>query len=277
MGLMRWGGRGLGRWRRVTALLMSLQLCVALVGMSRARADVNRALEEVGRALLSQSWTSGHAGVHELQLNGVKILTQSSRSPLSVKAVVARLESHCEAQQGHGLATANDRSGTVICLRPATPGDTPTDRLSTLTELAKTSLLGGGTRIAFDLVQGGDGQTALLSLRPQGPLDIDRMFPAGGEAPGADLVNFPRPSGGRRMLSSQMAGATLALYEFPMEAAALRSLYAGELLGCGWQLGPGDSDVALAPLTALRHGRVVQLNFTGGALGASSVTIAELP
>ena len=287
MGLIRWRARApgcdLGRWLRVVALLMGLQICVALGGMGRARADVNRALEEGGRALLSQSWISGHASISELELNGLKILAQSSRSPLSVAAVVAELESRCDRQQGQSLASAGEDSGTVICLRPATARVPATDRIAapsrllTLMNLAQLSLLGGSTRVAFELVQRGDGQTALLSLRPQGSLDISAMFPARGDAPGVDLVNFPRPRGGRRTLSAQMARATLVLYEFPLGPAALRSLYAGELLRGGWRLGPGDSNVELAPLIAQRQGRTVALGFAEGAVGASSGTVAELP
>ena len=59
------------------------------------------------------------------------------------------------------------------------------------------------------------GGSRVVTLWSEGSLDLGRMFPAAGDAPGTDSSVVPRPAGSRRTLSASVEGfpAAIRIYE----------------------------------------------------------------
>lgn len=260
-------------WKRVVLKWSLLgTLCTTLLSAW----VVQRALAELGQDALSlgpelERWAGLLGPANTIELNGHTLHLGSLHSELTVGDVMSRFRTLCTRESG-GLAeelrtrplalsedeealalgvskqTFGEASGASACLaRGATGGGR--DLLARAATLLRTGDLSSLGQLRYVFARKlEDGRTQSVLVWNEGPLHVDEMFPASGDAAGHDLTGVPRPRGSRRLLSAQVAGQPYGLlaYEVGQEQPlAALDRYDTELRASGFQsvhLQPGDAD-----------------------------------
>ena len=123
-------------------------------------------------------------------------------------------------------------------------------------------------------------KTLVRSLWSEGRLAITSVFPAEGDAPGADLLDVPRPLGATRILSARIEGTERRVvgYDTGRSLAELNDFYGRELQRRGWKeldLGAKEPLDARPARAFEREHRRALLALTATAHGTSA-TFVEL-
>ncbi|MEZ4260518.1 MAG: hypothetical protein R3B36_15695 [Polyangiaceae bacterium] len=215
------------------------------------RADAREVSMGVGHNLAKlEDLTSG---AYLVRVNGAKVHWASARTPLSVENVLDRFESYCRESPsalGHALSDvpaalegripidkadparagvirdATGARGMVACFvgEPGDRGDLPalSRRLDAFGRTGDLSQLG---RFRYAFAERRTRDTRVVTVWTDGALDVARMFPASGDAPGTDPMFLPRPIRSRRTLSASLDGfpAGVWLYESEARGEELRA------------------------------------------------------
>jgi hypothetical protein len=252
------------RVARLTVFLAAVAAGAFIAAAGRDLAPVRSPLADLGAGLaeLAAVSTRPAGAPRVLELNGARLHLATATRPEPLAAVLGDAESACVGEEGGRVREDDGGRGFVACAA-----------LLTAEELAAIEAPGGaeialgqpGFRYVF--AQAGE-RTLVVRLWSDRPLDLERMFPATGDSPGADVAGMPRPPGARRFLSARELGAPQALTVYVdagAEPAELERWYRTQLGEQGWD--PLDRDGAASSgdqvLIARRADELAALVFAG--------------
>jgi hypothetical protein len=259
---------------------------IALGAAPYVRAEVDARMIEVGANLLDVEGTMPElAGERVLVFNGARVVMLSGSSRLSVAAVLEHFQGYCTPAASEGfsrfLRGGDDRRGYVACLDRLAAASSG-ELLRVLGDVALDGLAAAGSVRYFYAERRGD-TTLYIAATLEGGLDVKRLFPADGDAPGADLRGIARPAGSRRILSAHQEGQPyqVALYvEARVQPGELMREYRRKLAADGWRILEGrarpDRSQGGSALFVEKGGRLVALVFARGRTGTSLAVVAGL-
>ncbi|MBX3204908.1 MAG: hypothetical protein KF764_07555 [Labilithrix sp.] len=230
---------------RLAAYALVVFGALALIAARSVYADVREVGLGVGHQLAALEDLTG--GAYVVHINGAEVRWASARTDQSVMAVLDRYEEHCRrspSSLGAALEDipraledrvpgpksdparagifrdADEGRGMVACfVREGASGDIEEVRAA-LEALARTGDLASLGRFRYVFAERSPrGDTRVVTLWAEGSLDLGRMFPAEGDAPGTDSRLVPRPAGSRRTLSASIAGFPAAVRIYESDAA----------------------------------------------------------
>ena len=228
-----------------------------LLGMAAARsvyADVREIGLGVGHQLAKLEDLTGEG--YLIRLNGAELHRASAHTSRSTHEVLDRYEAYCRQSPGAlGRAVQDipgalkDRldmpkdpalrasvvrdeasgRGMVVCFvdDPEGPAQPLADRLRALAETGDLSKLGRFRYVFAEPSASSGGGTHVVTFWSDGELNLMKMFPASGDAPGSDSSVAPRPAGSRRTLSASVDGypAAVRIYESQASRATIERMY----------------------------------------------------
>jgi hypothetical protein len=225
---------------------------LALAASRSVYADVREMGLGIGHQLAKLEDLTGEA--YLIRFNGMEMRRASAHTAQSAREVLDRYESYCRENPGalgramgdipsaleDRIDRPNDAAmrasvvrdeangrGMVVCFvdEPGAPRQPLVDRLRALSETGDLSKL-GRFRYAF-AEPSSKGGTHVVTFWSDGGLDVKKMFPAEGDAPGTDSALAPRPAGSRRTLSASVDGypAAVRIYESRATPEAIERMY----------------------------------------------------
>ena len=211
---------------------------IAAIGVSLGAhgvlASSTEAIQSLGAPLLAYAGSTHDDGLRTLVINGARLQLRSGDTQESIDQVLDRQSEPCRAD-GDWLnpivRTHNADQGFVGCIVPPA-GHRITDGLSALAITQDVASL-GQLRVTWALRN--DGATRYVSVASDGALELPRMFPSDGDAPGVDVPGMPRPPAARRLLSTWQDGASplLVSYQSDLPLDELEQRYSVELAANG--------------------------------------------
>jgi hypothetical protein len=189
-------------------------------------------------------------------------LDLSSRDPssdvVSAKSVSAKRE---PGLSRHGvLRLEQDDRGVVACFDTQGKSFDAGWIMDNALHFAKTGDLGiFGTIHYFMVRKAENGASTYLSVSTEGPVNLLRMFPSTGDAPGIDPIGIPRPVESRRRLVIAESAHGLGLTSYSVRSLGDSTLWAyrAELSKLAWQLTDVESDSRMLAFIAQRGDRCV--------------------
>jgi hypothetical protein len=250
------------RTLRLTTYLVCVCLVLAALAARAAYARANEAALEFGEQLGGLEDLTRGANV--VLVNGERFHRVIAFVDDSVGAVLERIQKDCETAPGllgqaasevarsHGKALAKyrlsprilrgivrheeERRGMVACFTDAQSSGLA-DLADAAKRFTKTSNLAefGHFRYAFAR-RTDDGKTQVTTLWADTDLNLSSMFPAHGDAAGADSSVLPRPEMSRRVLAASAEGQpyALRLYDTADGATSVQRFYEDWLKKRGW-------------------------------------------
>jgi hypothetical protein len=205
---------------RIARLSVFLLLVAAGLHMLLGRvvsARVDRTLLELGAGLARLD--SG--GPRVLELNGARLELGTETVAESVDQLLAAAEADCP---GRVLRGGDGGRGYLACAVEEAP-------------FAE----GGPPSFRFLYAQPGAEGTVAVSVAADRAIDLERLFPRSGDAPGADAPGLPRPPGSRRILSAREGGTGQQITMYAGDG--LEAWYRARLPASGWRRLHGRDDV----------------------------------
>lgn len=280
--------------RRVgQVLLVATFVAVIATGWAyhRARAQVSESLWDLGAQMMRFADAREQDAPRDLLLNGQVLRFSSGTAVRSADEVLDFFEGRCHEVDGGieeqlqalraerpsvftreppsspVLREDNGRRGYVACVDFGASLNV-TELGERLARFNETHDVGdiGDMRYVFVEQYEREGRTTthFVVMWTDGAFDLDRMFPAEGDAPGRDVEGVGRPPEARRVLSSWERGQpyTISVYQARGDEAELESFYRRALVGEGWTLleerRPSDARM----LVAERGERMVSVVFS---------------
>jgi hypothetical protein len=226
--------RGPLKWSLLLSLGFTL-ICVCL--LQRAAAGLGDQALRLGPELAS--WAGRFGPVTTLELNGHTMHVGSVTSEQTVAQVLTRFRALCTRESG-GLAeelsararpliqddaqlalgitreALGDGVGASGCFARGKRGGS-LDLLRRIREFAASRDLSALGQLRYVYVRKTDsGGSHAVLVWNDGPLLVQRMFPALGDAAGGDLPGVPRPGGSRRLISAQVRGKPYGLLTYEL-------------------------------------------------------------
>ncbi len=258
---------------RVVAYAVVLCTAVGLIAANSAYGDIKDGALEIGAEL----GKLGDIGTKTpIVLNGQPIYVGSQVLDMSVSEALDRAETLCRGgspahpgkaapsldgeeaafdtgQPGMGLLREErDGRGVVLCFAPsekAPPPDGIEERLSRWLSFFASGDLDrlGNLRYMF-AKETDSGRTHLVRVWTDEPFNLYAFTsPTGGDAPGSDPADMPRPQDSRRLLSATVSTAVYAtrVYESKATPAQIAAAYDEQMPARGWELAltAGDARV----------------------------------
>jgi hypothetical protein len=284
----KWRRRFFGVLRVATYLACAFFVC-ALLGARVVYADLKEGTLQAGRELAPLADVLGTT--KNLVINGAQMNVSNALTEHSPREVLDRFEGICTASPSFLARALADIPSTLDAkveaampdkhlrlgvLRSEANGDGALtcftdDRPSSIRELPeriKAFKASGDLSVfgRFRYVYAArlpNNQTRVTTVWTDGAFNLRTMFPAHGDADGADSPAVPRPPAARRILSAAAAQAPFALrvYDSSENRDAVRRFYDARMDSLGWR-----------PAGEERRGTVVYMKDTGRML---YVTLAE--
>lgn len=269
-----------GRRERALGIARVFLLCcaafsvLALLTYREAEARMGEMLLGFGDQIARWEGVRTRPGVRTLHVNGAQIQVATVFFEEPLKGVLDRFEAHCDGLGGlemgapHGtiptptLRYQSDERGLVSCLDMD-----GRQSLSSLGEKLENFVKStnvndvGGLRYAYAR-QGAKGTSVLLFWTDR-ELNLKKMFPTEGNAPGVDPRDVPIPTGYRRTISTSEQGEpySVNVYALPSERAApLQShqlRFRDQAARDGWAV----SNLGSLSIILRKDGRVLQAHF----------------
>lgn len=228
---------------------------VLAVAASRSvYADAREMALGVGHQLAKLEDLTG--GAQLIRVNGAELHRASARTTQPADQVLDRYETICRENPGaiaramndipSALADRIDREagpnvrtsvlrsefdgrGVVICFVDG-PDDEPApfiERMRALADTGDLAKLGHFRYVFVEPSKGPRNGTHVITFWSDGELNLKKMFPAGGDAPGTDSVLAPRPVGSRRTLAASVEGypASVRIYESLATRESIERMY----------------------------------------------------
>ena len=259
---------GAAKIARLTTYLGFVALVLGFVAVRLAWARAKDAVLATGEDLSRLTEGAKLDGVYRLQINGQSVMIASASTKASVGELLDRFQRECEQHaDGIGVELAHLREAVQPGAAPRNEGFPGAGVLRSGTEDGGTvACFALGAKVGqveiFERIGGfartGDlekiglvrhvtvrrtaGGSHVAAMWTEGSLDVSKMFPEKGDAPGADVEGAIRPPASRRLLTAFAEGAPYALrvYESSSTPEAVFTAYAAEMPRKGWK---ADADV----------------------------------
>jgi hypothetical protein len=287
----------LGGLLRVFGLAVTILLVTAGVTIKRAEGHFAEVVRGFGEQVAQLHDFSAHSVPRKLFVNGLTLGLLSTSTEMPVADALERFQSLChsvgsvdvpatlkqklESLQTEGalgqagvIREQTEHEGFVACLDlgEGLSGET---LLKRLTEFGKTGDLQSLGQLHYALARRQSGVTTLLVFWTEGSTKLRELFPKTGDAPGRDLSELPRPTGGRRLLSAFEQGATNGLASYELGKVSIRSALAGytsRLKSQGWQTVQTKNGVIVAE----KAGRKVMVQGWEKGRGEAIISLLDL-
>jgi hypothetical protein len=252
----------LPRTLRVAGVLGALTLGSAVCVAIAARARAGELLHDAGASMLSYARADFRDTPRIVHVNGVPLHLMSGHTRDDLPTVLDFFDRRCGAADGgvqRQLAALRSGAGAALdaidpaLLRPVLRNEQPGHGYVACLDLGGAALeperLAARMRsfaVTFDLARLGalrfvwaraerDG-TAYVAVWTEGPLRLDRMFPAEGDVPGVDPSTLPRPPHARRVLSAwqEQHAPLLTAYSVEMPIREAHASYRRALIDGGF-------------------------------------------
>jgi len=128
--------------------------------------------------------------------------------------------------------------GMVLCFVAGPSSSSAAEWLSALRHFSSTRDLSAFGRLRYSFAErSGQGQTRVVTLWADTGLNLSTLFPATGDAAGADSDVLPRPPAARRTLSASAEGMPFSVrsYESKQTLEAAQRFYDAWMSKRGWQ------------------------------------------
>lgn len=199
---------------------------------------------------------------HRVRLNGESMYVSTVTTDQGLDQVLDRFETACRENAG-GLAEAfkdlpasikadqalagsqglgivredNSSEGIVACLsQHGKELESLAMRLREAVETGDLSKVGDLRYVYAKKTK--NGRTHVITVWTEGPFRLNSIAPIdGGEAPGSDSANAPRPTEAVRLLSAEIDGAPHAvrIYDSATPAEQLLQMYDAQMPSRGWE------------------------------------------
>jgi hypothetical protein len=241
---------------RVTTLLVAIGtpalICIAV----RARAHTDELLQSAGASMLAYAKATHLDAPRTLVLNGAPLRLLSGSTPDSVDTLLDFFHARCRRISGgldervaalqrrlpaSSFKTAraldgvlrrdNERAGYLACLDLGDGPIAPRTLFAHIRAFLATGDLAEVGGLRFVWATRDSTRTSYVALFTDGSLPLRSMFPAQGDAPGADPLEIPRPARTRRLLSAWQEGQApmFASYHSASSPKELEALYRTQL------------------------------------------------
>ncbi|MDQ3031029.1 MAG: hypothetical protein M3Y87_01325 [Myxococcota bacterium] len=250
---------------RLAAFLLVLYVVGLAVVARQVRAETNEIMMGVGAQMMQYADADAQDAPRTLVLNGQQLAFGSGHTDdHDVGEVLDFFQARCSQRNGRlvdhvrELASERDvpasetsmldgtlrestpRGGYVACFDVGEERESFEGLLARLTAFTDSGNLAelGGLRYVYARALE-NGGTHFLVFHTDDRLNIYEMFPATGDAPGADPAGLPRPASVRRLLSAWEDGDPHAINIYTSttrDAAELHAWYQDELPRAGWTL-----------------------------------------
>ena len=251
-------------------VLVGAGLAVALASR-RAGARIEGNTSATLDAVLASEGANGT----RIEVNGATLAVQAVHVPLPRSVVETRVEAACDdhaedvpamvarlasgdaaahGEGGHpGVGLLRDRRKATTSIACFATGAAVDERglAARLGEVVRTGDLAALGELRYAVIKDGDGGGAFVTVaRSEGPVRLNDMFPATGDAPGRDPGVAPRPEGARRVLNVGARGAKYSIhaYESAHAPAAAIARYRASLRGTALTEVPAADDRSLGLL-----------------------------
>jgi len=203
------------------------------------------------------------AGAETVLLNGERFHHALVVSPEPLDSVLDRLVQHCESRPGlagraiselaqrqspshappgplgHAIFREQDGTrGMVLCFVAADGKAAQIGWLSALRRFNQTHDLSEFGRLRYSFAETtAEHQTRVVTLWADTGLNLRTLFPAAGDAAGADSAVLPRPPSARRTLAASAPGTAFSVhaYRSQQSVAEAQKFYDAWLSARGWQ------------------------------------------
>jgi hypothetical protein len=297
---------------RVALFLACVNVLVTALYLPRARAAAEKFAVSRGLAVLKQLGPLVEGSEQAMSINGQRMFLASRVTPLPLDQVLGLFERDCQANSGglsqelgqlpvaaQGVAIPaqmrdparwftlreeDGRAGQVTCfVRTRSPGGLRglVARLATFAKSGDLAELGDAHYVVAQRVEGSN-LTHVLALWTEGHFNVLQMFPASGDAPGADSTAVPRPPNSVRVLSAEAPDRPYALrmYDSSLSASEILSSYSQQMQSRGWARlalpKAGEIDLDQSSRTFTKAGRAVILVVNSTPEEKSGVNLIEL-
>lgn len=253
---------------RAAGVLLCVWLCLLAFGAGAVRADLNEMMLGLGGELMRYEGARQQGEAHALTLNGAVLEVSSGMSERSLSAVLDDFEARCAAHDGQlgrqiedaerqaaesgveGFSVESSvldatmreddgQEGYVACFDMGDGPRSPDDILARVEDFVATGDLSrvGGLRYVY--AEQTETGTHFVTFASTGELPVMAMFPAEGDAPGADVPGVPRPPGSRRLLSATDTQAPVSMTMFvrsDLDVDGMERFYRESLTDSGFSL-----------------------------------------
>ncbi len=298
---------------RLGAFLFVVVLAVSAWRLHRARAQLDRAMLQMGEQLMPYVRARRIDAPRGLIVNGERLFFASGTTDDSVDTVLDYYEARCRKRDGRlveqfydlakvdrskidwdhpgigwldgTLREGSDKVGYVACFDTGSEETVgPRQWLQKLQAFAKSGDLADIGELRYVFVRKGRDHTHLMAFWTRGSFNLKRMFPERGDAPGNDVAGVPRPPGARRFLSSFEEGTRFEVAVYTgshLGSAALEGWYRETLTKKGWKMVDPAAPVAahytpMQPsLVAERDGQAIAIVLSDEQEGGTATVLAE--
>lgn len=276
---------------RLGTFLFFVQAALTALLVRRVHAEVQDLMLSVGAQVMQLGERIGSGPPRTLRMNGAQIRLRVDHAPNStVDEVLNHFESVCRSRNGRfyeqlsqgrtkvkldekeldfldGVMRAQaDDQGSVACLDVgAEERGTPSSLLERAKAFAATGDAASFGQLRYVRAEKEGEGVFVVMMWTDGPLNLKRMFPSTGDAPGVDFPDLPRPPHGRRIFSAweEGQGPALNIYQAArMNAASLDAHYREKLPTLGWEAmtPPSKTEHPVKGAMVMRNGVTVVLS-----------------
>ena len=297
---------------RVALFLACVNVLATALYLPRARAAAEKFAVSRGLAVLRQLGPQVEGSEQAMSINGQRMYLASRVTPLPLDQVLGLFEHSCQVNSGglsqelgqlptaiQGVAIPaqwrdpsrwftlreeDGDAGQVTCfVRQNSPGGLRglIARLATFARSGDLAELGDARYVVAQRDRGSN-LTHVLALWTEGHFNVLSMFPASGDAPGADSTEVPRPPSSVRVLSAEAPDRPYALrmYDSSLGASEILSSYSQQMQSRGWARldlpRTGEIDLGQSTRTFTKAGRAVIVVVNTTPEEKSGVNLIEL-
>jgi len=290
------------RFTRLAVYFAVVAFLLALVAGRIAYAHAKQAALDTGGELVRLTDAAHLSGVNRLRINGALVKISSAVSNESHQAVLDRFQKECEdhadgmaeefAALGQNLQGAprdqgfpgvgvlrqdDDKGGVVVCFAIGKAAG-QAELFSRVAEFAKTGDLGSLGSVRYVMAKKGESAAShVVALWTEGSVDVQKMFPDQGDAPGNDAPGVLRPPSSRRLMTAYAEGAPygVRVYESTLGRDAILAEYDKVMPATGWMTYPRAIEAAPFSRSFSKEGHDILLTAEPGANG-TMISLVEM-
>lgn len=220
------------------SLALSLSACVAAAALvllpiaaaERVQATGAELADAISQPLLTYANASHDDGLRTVIVNGARLWLRSGATADGIDTVLDAQRGPCRPRGAEHNPIVHIRradQGLIGCIVPQR-GQSRVESVRALFETQDLAALG---ELRVTWAMSSRGGTRYVAIASDGPLELLRMFPEDGDAPGIDVPGLPRPPRARRLLSARQEGAAplLLSYQSSLALGELEARYIAAL------------------------------------------------